>query len=338
MTLADIWFVLVAVLLTGYAVLDGFDLGAGVLYPFLGRSEDDRRVIRASIGPVWDGNEVWLVAGGGALFAAFPAVYAMTFSGFYLAIMLVLFGLILRAVALEFRHRDESWGKVWDAFFFLGSLAPALLLGVAVGNVIRGVPLNATGDYTGTFLELLNPYALLLGVTGLALFTSHGAAWIAVKAEGDLRTRAARAASVLQATFVLLAVAATVYTFADAARAKDNVLGSWAGWLMLVLLLVAVVWTRSSMLRKNDLGTFLASALSVVAVAGIAAVGNFPDMVPSRGGEAGAGLTVANSSSSDTTLGVMLIVAIIGFPLVLGYTAVVYRTFRGKVRAAPGEY
>jgi cytochrome d ubiquinol oxidase subunit II len=180
MTLADVWFVLVAVLLTGYAVLDGFDLGAGVLYPFLGRTEEQKATIRSAIGPVWDGNEVFLVAGGGALFAAFPPVYAMTFSGFYLAIMLFLFGLIFRAVSMEFHHRDEKWARVWDAGFFVGSLLPALLAGVALGNVIRGVPLDANGDYTGTFLELLNPYSLLIGVTGRRASSSagpHGSGW-----------------------------------------------------------------------------------------------------------------------------------------------------------------
>jgi cytochrome d ubiquinol oxidase subunit II len=180
MTLANIWFFLVAFLLTGYVVLDGFDLGAGVLYPFLGRSEADRAVIRASIGPVWDGNEVWLLTGGGAIFAAFPMVYAMTFSGFYLAIMLVLFGLILRAVSLEFRHSDTAWSRVWDGAFFLGSLVPSLLVGVALGNVIRGVPMDAQGNYIGTFWDLLNPYSLLVGITGLCLITQHGAAWLAV--------------------------------------------------------------------------------------------------------------------------------------------------------------
>jgi cytochrome d ubiquinol oxidase subunit II len=163
MTLANIWFVLVAVLLTVYVILDGFDLGAGVLYPFVAKGDDEKSVIRAAIGPVWDGNEVWLLTGAGAIFAAFPMVYAMTFSGFYLAIMLVLFGLILRAVSLEFRHRDGSWSAVWDGAFFLGSLVPALLVGVALGNVIRGVPMDAQGNYIGTFWELLNPYSLLPG-------------------------------------------------------------------------------------------------------------------------------------------------------------------------------
>jgi cytochrome d ubiquinol oxidase subunit II len=338
-SLENIWFVLVAVLLTGYVVLDGFDLGAGVLYPFLPRTDAERSVVRTSIGPVWDGNEVWLVAGGGALFAAFPPVYAMTFSGFYLAIMLVLFGLILRAVSLEFRHRDDSWARFWDGTFFVGSLLPALLVGVALGNVIRGVPLDANGDYTGTFLELLNPYALLVGVTGLFLIMSHGAGWIAVKAEGDFHDRAARWRNALIVAFLALAVATSAATIAWVSRASDNVFGRPAGWLFLVLLGAAVVVTLLNLRKEGrELRVFLASSATIVALAGIAAVGNFPDMVPARGTAPETSLTVSGAASSDTALGAMLIIAIIGFPLVLGYTYYVYKTFSGKINAADAEY
>ena len=336
MTLADVWFVLVAVLLTGYAVLDGFDLGAGVLYPFLGRTEKQKATIRDAIGPVWDGNEVFLVAGGGALFAAFPPVYAMTFSGFYLAIMLVLFGLIFRAVSLEFRHRDDAWARVWDAGFFLGSLLPALLIGVALGNVIRGVPLDANGDYAGTFLELLNPYSLLIGITGLALFTTHGAAWLAHKSEGDLHRRATRARAAGYAVFLLLAIASTVVTFIAVPRASDNVVGSPSGWAFIVLLAAAVFYTLWQIGAQADLKAFLGSAATIVALAGVAAVGNYPDMVPARGTGEETSLTVANSSSGDLTLGVMLVIAVIGLPLVATYTIVVYRVFTGKVKAGEG--
>lgn len=339
MELSTIWFAIVGVLIVGYAVLDGFDLGVGVLYPFIARSEDERRVLRASIGPVWDGNEVWLVAGGGALFAAFPPVYAMAFSGFYLAIMLVLFGLILRAVSLEFRHRDEGWARVWDAFFFLGSLLPAMLLGVAVGNVIRGVPLDEVGDYTGTFLELLNPFSLLVGLTGLAMFMSHGTAWVAVKAEGALEERARAWRSVLQAVFVALVVVTSIYGISAVTRHADNVLERPLGWLGIILFVGGAGYARWQM-RKPDgsLRAFVGSAVSIVALAFIAAVGNWPDIVPARGTPPETSLTVSGASSGDTTLGTMLVIAAIGFPLVLIYTTYVYRTFRGKVRAAPGEY
>ncbi len=339
MTLESIWFFLVAFLLTGYVILDGFDLGAGVLYPFIARTEDERRVVRASIGPIWDGNEVWLVAGAGAVFAAFPMVYAMTFSGFYLAIMLVLFGLILRAVSLEFRHRDPGWSKVWDGAFFLGSLVPAILVGCALGNVIRGVPMDANGDYTGTFLQLLNPYSLLVAVTGLFLIVTHGAAWVALKSEGELHARALRYRTVTFWVFAALAVATSIATIATVSRASDNVFGRPLGWFFLVVLLLSLLYTIWQMMKQGaELKSFLGSALTIVALAGIAAVGNYPEIVPARGTPPATSLTVTNAASGRLTLQVMLIVAIIGCPLVLLYTAYVYRTFRGKTKAADAEY
>jgi cytochrome d ubiquinol oxidase subunit II len=339
MSLENIWFFLVAFLLTGYVILDGFDLGAGVLYPFVARTEDEKRVVRASIGPVWDGNEVWLVAGAGAVFAAFPMVYAMTFSGFYLAIMLVLFGLILRAVSLEFRHRDQSWRRVWDGAFFVGSLVPSILVGCALGNVIRGVPMNANGDYTGTFLQLLNPYSLLVAVTGLFLIVTHGAAWLALKSEGELHARAVRCRKITFWVFAVLAVASSAATVATVSRASDNVLSRPLGWFFLVVLALALLYAVWQMRKEGaELRSFLGSAVTIIALAGIAAVGNFPVIVPARGTPPETSLTVTNSASGHLTLEVMLIVAIIGCPLVLAYTALVYKTFWGKTKAADAEY
>jgi cytochrome d ubiquinol oxidase subunit II len=339
MTLVNIWFFLVAFLLTGYVILDGFDLGAGVLYPFIARTEDERRVVRASIGPIWDGNEVWLVAGAGAVFAAFPMVYAMTFSGFYLAIMLVLFGLILRAVSLEFRHRDPRWSRVWDGAFFIGSLVPSILVGCALGNVIRGVPMNANGDYTGTFLELLNPYSLLVAVTGLCLIITHGAAWLALKSEGELHERAVKYRRITFWICAVLAIATSAATIVTVSRASDNVFGRPLGWVFLVVLLVSLLYTIWQMMKEGaELRSFLGSALTIVALAGIAAVGNYPEIVPARGTPPETSITVTNSASGHLTLQVMLIFAIIGCPLVLLYTAYVYKIFRGKTKAADAEY
>jgi cytochrome d ubiquinol oxidase subunit II len=339
MTLANIWFFLVAFLLTGYVILDGFDLGAGVLYPFLGRTEDDKSVIRASIGPIWDGNEVWLITGAGAIFAAFPMVYAMTFSGFYLAIMLVLFGLILRAVSLEFRHRDTSWSAVWDGAFFLGSLVPSLLVGVALGNVIRGVPMDAQGNYIGTFLELLNPYSLLVGVTGLFLIVQHGAAWLAVKSEGELHERALTYRRVTFWICAVLAVATSAATILTVSRASDNVFGRPAGWLFLAVLVVGLLYTIWQMMKEGgELRSFLGSAVIIIGLAGIAAVGNFPEMVPARGTPEATSLTVQRAASEDLTLTVMLIVALIFCPIVIAYTALVYKTFWGKTKAGDADY
>ena len=338
MTLANIWFVLVAVLLTVYVILDGFDLGAGVLYPFVGKTQADKSVIRASIGPIWDGNEVWLLTGAGAIFAAFPMVYAMTFSGFYLAIMLVLFGLILRAVSLEFRHRDSSWSSVWDGAFFLGSLVPALLVGVALGNVIRGVPMDAQGNYIGTFLELLNPYSLLVGVTGLFLLVQHGAAWLSIKSEGELHERVWRYRKVTFWICAVLAVATSLATILTVSRASDNVFGSVVGWLFLVVFLVGVLYTVWQLYKGGELKSFVGSAIIIIGLAGIAAVGNFPDMVPARGTPPATSLTVERASSEDLTLTVMLILAVIFVPVVLVYTALIYKTFWGKTKASEADY
>ena len=339
MTLANIWFVLVAVLLTVYVILDGFDLGAGVLYPFIARSDEDKSVVRASIGPVWDGNEVWLLTGAGAIFAAFPMVYAMTFSGFYLAIMLVLFGLIIRAVSLEFRHRDSAWAPVWDAAFFLGSLVPALLVGVALGNVIRGVPMDARGDYTGTFLELLNPYSLLVGVTGLSLLVQHGAAWLAVKSEGELHARALRWRRTSFWVCAVLAVLTSLATIVWVSRASDNVFSRPLGWLSLVVFLAGVVYAVYAMYKQGgELKSFVGSVIIIAGLAGVAAVGNFPEMVPARGTPAATSLTVERAASGHLTLLVMLILALVFVPVVLVYTALVYRTFWGKTKAADADY
>jgi cytochrome bd ubiquinol oxidase subunit II len=339
MTLANIWFFLVALLLTVYVVLDGFDLGAGVLYPFLGKSADDKSVIRAAIGPVWDGNEVWLLTGAGAIFAAFPMVYAMTFSGFYLAIMLVLFGLILRAVSLEFRHRDSAWASVWDGAFFLGSLVPSLLVGVALGNVIRGVPMDVQGNYIGTFWDLLNPYSLLVGITGLALLTQHGAAWISIKSDGELHERAWRWRKASFWVCAVLAISTSVATILTVSRASDLVFGRPAGWLFLAIAVIGILYTVYAMyLKSSALQSFVGSAIIIIGFAGIAAVGNFPDMVPARGTPAATSLTVERAASGHLTLLVMLILAVVFVPIVLVYTALIYKTFWGKTKAADADY
>lgn len=212
--LTVLWFFLIFVLIAGYFVLDGFDLGAGVLYPFIAKTEEDQAIVRRSIGPVWDGNEVWLLTAGGALFAAFPDAYATTFSGFYLAVMLVLFGLIVRAVSFEFWAADKKWRSVWNACFFLGSLLPALLLGVAVGNIYAGIPMDAAGNYIGVpLLGLITPFTLLTGLLGLAMFLAAGACWVALKAPLDsaVRARAAKLRAPLGIVSLALFVVVSAY-------------------------------------------------------------------------------------------------------------------------------
>jgi cytochrome d ubiquinol oxidase subunit II len=346
MVLQVIWFVLVGVLLAGYAVLDGFDLGVGTLYPFLGKSEADKAVMRTSIGPVWDGNEVWLLTGGGALFAAFPPVYATVFSGFYLALMLVLFALIFRAVSLDFRAHDSKWAGVWDWAFFGGSALPALLFGVAVGNIALGVPLTKGGEFAGNFFTLLgfwggtfNPVPLCVGVLGLSMFLLQGATWIAVKAEGDLHDRAAKLSSTLSWVFIALAVVATIVVWAFAPLTFQRTITSPVGWLFIALLVVSFIWERIAIGGGQDRPSWYAVSVSAVALTGIWAAGIFPNLVPSLGGLTGEPtkpLTIFNSSSSQLTLTVMLIIAIIGVPIVLFYMYLIYKTFAGKVKADGG--
>jgi cytochrome bd ubiquinol oxidase subunit II len=333
MDLNTIWFLLILVLLAGYAILDGFDLGVGVLHLFA-RDEDERRVHLRSIGPVWDGNEVWLLTGGGALFAAFPIVYATIFSGYYLALMLVLFALIARAVAIEFRGAVAAprWRRAWDWTFGLGSLLPALLFGVAVGNVLRGVPITADQGWGGSFVGLLNPYALLVGLVSLSLFVMHGALWLRLKATGELEERMARWSLRAWAAFVVIYGVATAMTFVSAPHLFAGVTGRPLFWVLLVVLaggLAAVPWATR---RGRELLAFLASAVVIFAMNALCAVSLYPRLVPSSLGLERS-LTIYNSSSTPRTLTVMLVVALIGMPLVLTYTAVIYRIFRGKVKA-----
>jgi cytochrome d ubiquinol oxidase subunit II len=350
MGLGDVWFVLVGVLLTGYAIFDGFDLGVGVLYPFLGRSERDKEVLRRSVGPVWDGNEVWLLTGGGALFAAFPAVYATVFSGFYLALMFLLFALIFRAAALEFRHADPTWAKFWDGAFFVGSAVPALLFGVAVGNIVRGVPLTAAGEmiagggqpvFLGNLLAALNPYALVIGVFGLVWIVLHGVSWLCVKTTGELYERAVALRTTMLVVFAASIVVATAATALLAPSAFAKVTGSVAGWLFVVVLLGGAVLAWVSASGGKDRQAWYGTTLAVVGMVGIWAASIYPALVPALAGSAGSALTVSNAASSALALTVMLVIAVIGVPLVLWYHFIVYRAYAGRIElpaADEGRY
>ena len=337
MDLNTIWFLLVAVLIAGYAVLDGFDLGAGTLHLFLG-GETERRTVMNACGPVWDGNEVWLLAGGGALFAAFPPVYATVFSGFYLALTLLLVALIFRAVSFEFRGKVDApgWRRTWDLAFGLGSAVPALLFGVAVGNVLRGVALDASGVST-TLVGLLNPYALLIGVLGLAMFVLHGATYLALKTDGALRERMGRTAAFAWVAFIALYAVATVASWFVSPFLFEGWFGNPLTWIFFVLLLAACI-AGPLAVRAGAFGrAFLASATATASVIALAAVGLFPRLVPVRA-DLARSLTIYNASSSQHTLAVMLVIALVGMPLVILYTAFIYRAFRGKTVLTPESY
>jgi cytochrome d ubiquinol oxidase subunit II len=326
--LQTIWFVLIFVLLAGYAILDGFDLGVGVLHLFA-RDERDRRTALQAIGPVWDGNEVWLLTAGGALFAAFPAVYATVFSGFYLALVLLLVALIGRAIAVEFRSKVESpaWRRVWDLIFAVGSLLVTLLLGVALGNILRGVPVNAGGEYTGAFLQLLNPYAVLIGVLAIATFTWHGAIYLAGKADGPMRERLMRLAAPegILALVLYMAGVATSYAFSPFLFE-----GSPLVWILVAVVVGGIVLALALVRRGRFGGALAASSLTLGAMIAQTGAALFPRLVPSIT-DLAYSLTAANASSTEPTLWAMLIIALVGMPLVLAYTIWAHWVFRGKV-------
>ncbi len=336
--LEGIWYLLVGALFTGYAILDGFDLGVGALHLFT-RNDRDRRVMINSIGPVWDGNEVWLVTGGGALFAAFPDVYASVFSGFYMAFILLLVTLIFRAVAIEFRSKQPMlwWRRFWDVSFSAGSVLSGLLIGVALGNIARGIPLDSAGVFTGGFWSLLNPYAVLVGLTAVTLFAMHGAIYIVMKTEGELhdmmRRWARRAIGVFSAFYATTTIVTIIFLPHMTANMKHH------PWLFIVPVInvLAIANIFRELRRGRDLRAFLSSALSMAALMAIFGIGLFPNLVLSRP-EVANSLTVFNSASSPKTLGIMLIMAAVGLPLVIAYTTVIYRVFRGKVTLDSHSY
>ena len=333
--LGNLWFIIIFVLIIGYFALDGFDLGAGVLYPLLAKDERDKMRIMRAVGPVWDGNEVWLLTAGGALFAAFAPAYATVFSGFYLAIMLVLFGLIFRAVAIEFRAHGGDMPVLWDTLFFVGSLLPALLLGVAMGNILQGLPLAANGDYMGGFFALLNPFALLCGVLGLVHMLVQGCAWIALKVPeaSELRVRAAAFRRSFAVVDLVLFALVTIAFFLFVKPALPYDVGVYAlaavGAVVFVASTLCIpVICRNEASGRDVLGPILAG-LGCFGLVLIFAATLFPNLVPAL--DPALSLTVANCASTETALFAMTVIACIGVPLVLVYHVVVYRAFRGRV-------
>jgi cytochrome d ubiquinol oxidase subunit II len=324
MQLTDVWFALIAILWIGYLVLEGFDFGVGVLLPFLGRTGTERRALIGTIGPFWDGNEVWLLVAGGATFAAFPEWYASLFSGFYLALFLILVGLIVRGVAVEYRNKrpEPEWRRRWDAAIFAGSLLPAVLWGVAFANIVAGVPLNADHEFTGSLLTLLNPYALLGGLTTLGLFVTHGAVFLALRTTDELRDRANRVAGRVGLAAAVLAVAFLVWTWAQRGDGLTLVLS--------VLTAAAFVGGLAANRVGREGWAFGGSALAI----GLAVVTLFatlyPDVLPSTTDPAWS-LTVTNASSTSYTLTIMTVVAVIFTPVVLLYQGWTYWVFRHRV-------
>ncbi len=333
-----IWYALLVVLLTGYAVLDGFDLGAGAVHLMVARTDTERRHVLNSIGPVWDGNEVWLITGGGALFAAFPLVYATVFSGFYLAMVLVLGALILRAMAIEYRNKEANawWRRAWDLVFSASSALAALLFGVALGNLIGGLALDEHGVYRDGLAGLLNPFGLLAGALALAVAIMQGTAWLALKTEGAVAERSRRIQVVAILAVAALWVALAAMAWSESSMAAANYKTTLAAWIGPLIGVNALVFGLRSTLLRQAWRSFLACSAAVAGLALAAAAALYPNLVPAT--VAARSLTVDNAHSSDLTLSVMLLVALIGMPLVLGYTAFVYWKFRGKVRLEESSY
>jgi cytochrome d ubiquinol oxidase subunit II len=333
-----IWYLLFIGIIAAYVVLDGFDLGVGILHPVVPRDDRERRLSLNSIGPVWDGNEVWLVVGGGVLFAIFPEVYATLFSGFYPAFMLVLAFLILRAVSIEFRSKQPSpaWRSLWDWVFGLASLLLALLLGVAFGNIAQGVPIDSAHNIRIDPVRLVNPYALLVGVTAVAMLAQHGAIYLALKTEGDLQQRARRAANVLIVAFIVLVVLTGIATAIFQPHLTLPYRQVWPLIVPLAAVLAIANIVRENR-RHNETAAFLSSCAGIGLLLASVGLGQFPAVLTSSLNAANS-LTITNSMSSPLTLTVALIMALIGMPLVLAYTAGIYWLFRGKVRLGERSY
>ncbi len=363
-TLRLIWWLLIGVLLVGFAITDGFDLGTGILLPFAGKTDLERRVIINSIGPVWEGNQVWLILGGGAIFAAWPQLYAVSFSGFYLAMFVILVALIIRPVAFKFRSKreDPRWRARWDAALFVGGFVPALICGVAMGNVLQGVPFRFSSDmhifYDGSFFALLNPFALLCGLVSVAMLVMHGATWLQLKTDGAVAERARRYGSVAAiATVVLYALAGVaLWLWVDGYRVTSTVVvdgpsnpllktaevhvGAWFLnfaahpwiWTAPALGLLGPLLAFAFLRARREVPALLASAASIAGIILGVGAAMFPFILPSSI-DPRASLTVWDSSSSHLTLFIMLVVTAVFIPLIVAYTTWVYKVLWGKVDA-----
>ena len=334
MDLNAVWFFLWGLLWAVFFMTDGFDFGVGTLYPFIARTDAERRVAINTLGPLWDGNEVWLITAGGVTFAAFPLVYAVMFSSLYSALMLILFALIVRGVSFEFRSKveDPRWRKIWDGCIFVGSLLPGVLFGVAFANIFQGLPIDRNGLLQGNLLTLLNPYGLLGGVLFLLLFMQHGALWLAYKTDGELHRRAATVADRIW-PLVLIVAALFLVASAWATPLYTNYLAH--PWLFVVpaLAVAALVAVRVLVARETYFKAWLASAGTIVACTFFGLIGLFPNMFPSSI-HPRFSLTAYNASSSPLTLKIMLVVVVVFIPVVLAYQIWAYHLFQNKVTEA----
>ncbi|MDA3823629.1 MAG: cytochrome d ubiquinol oxidase subunit II [Bacteroidales bacterium] len=332
--LQNIWFILIGVLFAGYAILDGFDLGIGILFPFLAKTEEEKAKVLTIVSPFWDGNEVWLLTAGGALFAAFPEAYATVFSGFYLAMMIVIFALMFRAVCFKFWFNDIKRRGLWAWSFILGSFLPALLFGVALGNVIQGIPMgdmingvkmNSMFEFQGNFFTLLRPYPLSIGLLGLAAILLQGSTFAIMKSAGEIQQRAYKAAKV---SIIFFAVTLSTALLATIIFVPELIKGALP-WIIFVLIIAALGALYIFIKKKQEGKAFTVSSALFGLLMLLAGVIHYPNMVKGLNGVNS--ITIINGSSSELTLKVMLIIAVIGMPIVIAYSIFIYRVFRGKV-------
>jgi cytochrome d ubiquinol oxidase subunit II len=337
--LCIIWFIILNVLLIGYAILDGFDLGVGILHPFVAKTDIERRLVMNSIGPLWDGNEVWLVTFGGALFAMFPNAYASIFSAFYLPFVLLLFALIFRAVSLEFRSKRVSpiWRSFWDFLFFVGSTLAALLFGIAVGSLMQGLDISELGDYRGTMSDMLNGFSISVGLLTVALLAMHGSIYLYMKTEGALQERLFGWMIGTYYSFLALFVFVTIYSTLFVPSSLQHFGDYPILWLVPVLNILAIANILRAIKQKKPFYAFLSSCLTIAALVFLFSAALFPDLLPATSNPAYS-ITIFNGASSQLTQKIGLLIVAIGMPMVLSYTALVYWTFRGKVQLGEHSY
>ncbi|OJU81237.1 MAG: cytochrome d ubiquinol oxidase subunit II [Chlamydia sp. 32-24] len=337
--LAFIWFTVFVILLTGYAILDGFDLGVGMLHLFV-KDDKERRIVLNSIGPVWDGNGVWLVTAGGALFAGFPEVYATICSSFYFPIMILLSGLIFRAVAIEFRSKQPMywWRQTFDVFFFISGVIISLTLGIAMGNLIRGIPLDKHGEFSGTFMELMNPYSLLIGIMTVALFAMHGSIYLVMKTDNELHDKLREKVNPSIIFFIMTYAIATVATLIYMPHMANAIKERPVFFIVAIINFLAIANIPREIHHGRDGWAFISSCINIICLLALYGVGTYPNVVRNTLDPDNYSLTVYNSASSEKTLGILLIIAVIGVPLVISYTIAIYRIFRGKVRLDKTSY
>lgn len=323
-----LWFVLIGVLFAGYAILDGFDLGIGSLFPFLAGSDEKKSALLfRTIGPVWDGNEVWLITAGGALFAAFPHAYATVFSGFYLALMLVLAGLILRAISAEFFILEEHNKRIWTGTFFIGSLIPSILFGIALGNVILGIPLDPKMEFTGSFFTLLRPFPVVLGLLGLAAILMQGVTYTMIKTDGEINETASGLSLKIYYIYAVLFFISLVVSFVFIPDKMKAI----PAWIASSVFIASMAGLKHYLKSKNEFKAFISSSIAFISLWGITGAIQFPVLVKSLNGNS-SDITIYNASSGRLTLSVMLGIALAGMPVVIGYSIYVYKVFKGKIK------